>query len=227
MIDLLKRTGVPTLEIWDYTTDPIDVCVGIDHRAAGFEIGQYVAGLGYRNPVFVGISKGQDQRADSRLAGVRDAFTQVDPDIQVPAKRPEALKSYHAGFDSTMKLLEAQRPDVIFYLNDHMAFGGMMAAQRYGLSVPDDIGIVGFNSLDITNVLPVALTTVSTPRRVMGIIGARALLARIHGVTQPPCQSKSSRARQHVNSCKLPALGAQKLSITYRVARNGKIPKDE
>jgi LacI family gluconate utilization system Gnt-I transcriptional repressor len=78
--------------------------------------------------------------------------------------------------------LAGEQPDVIFYLNDHMAFGGQVACEAKGLSVPHDIGLVGFNALDLSGVLPVPLTTVKTPRRLMGITGARNLLARIHGV---------------------------------------------
>jgi len=173
---------VPTLEIWDYSANPIDVCVGIDHRDAGLQIGRYAVELGYRKPAFVGVSKGQDQRADARLDGIRRAFDELQTPVFVPAQRPEGLKSFEAGFDGTLNLLNHFTPDVVFYLNDHMAFGGMMAAEKRSLSVPDDLGVVGFNRLDITNVLPVTLTTVVTPRRLMGIMGARALLARIHGV---------------------------------------------
>jgi LacI family gluconate utilization system Gnt-I transcriptional repressor len=61
-----------------------------------------------------------------------------------------------------------------------------MACQTRGLSIPDDIGIIGFNSLDLASVLPKKLTTIRTPRRLMGITGARNLLARINGVSIQP-----------------------------------------
>ena len=53
-----------------------------------------------------------------------------------------------------------------------------------GMDVPGDIGIAGFNDLVLNAVLPLRLTTVRTPRRAMGVQGARALIARIHGVVQ-------------------------------------------
>ncbi|WP_420861584.1 LacI family DNA-binding transcriptional regulator [Algirhabdus cladophorae] len=180
--DILTRNKVPTLEIWDYSADPIDICVGIDHQAAGLQIGRYCVELGYRTPAFVGVSKGEDQRADTRLRGIRQAFEELQAPVFVRAQRPSGLKSFQAGYDGTLELLANYKPDVVFYLNDHMAFGGMMAAQKLGIDVPGEMGVVGFNGLDINNVLPVTLTTVITPRRLMGIMGARSLLARIHGV---------------------------------------------
>ncbi|WP_412770312.1 substrate-binding domain-containing protein [Rhizobium mesoamericanum] len=73
----------------------------------------------------------------------------------------------------------------MFYLNDHLAFGGLTACQSFGLQIPQDIGIVGFNALGLTKVLSVPVTTVCTPRRLMGVMGARNLLARIRGAKVP------------------------------------------
>jgi len=70
----------------------------------------------------------------------------------------------------------------VFCHSDHFAFAGMMACESMGLRVPDDIGIVGFNSLSINNVLPRRITTVETQRKEMGTIGARQLIARINGI---------------------------------------------
>lgn len=183
----LRATRVPTLEMWDCTDDPIDLCVGIDHTAAGRAIGAHVCALGYRRPAFVGVEAGHDLRADARLAGVRKAFAE-GAGVAVRAMQATRQVSFSAGFESTRWLLADgdARPDVVFYHSDHLAFGGMMALQAAGLSVPGEIGVVGFNGLNITGVLPVALTTVRTPRHQMGITGARQIVARLHGVSPEP-----------------------------------------
>ena len=174
---LLRAAKVPTLETWDHAPDPIDICVGMDHYAAGQQIGQYIYDLGYRAPAFVGVSVGRDTRADQRAAGIGQAFS--NDLIRIATTHENAFRMGAVG---TRDLLGAHRPDVIFYLNDHLAFGGMMAAQELGLNAPKDIGIVGFNALDLNTVLPVPLTTVRTPRRLLGVTGARNLLARLHGI---------------------------------------------
>lgn len=180
--DALRRAGVPTLQIWDVTDDPIDICVGIDHHAAGVEVAQFCMSLGYKRPGFVGIAEGRDTRAEARLVGFSQAYGRPDA---VMVGRSEDVNPFVAGKLGTEALLdrpEGARPDVLFYLNDHLAFGGLSACEARGLSVPRDLGIVGFNSLDLASVLPLPLTTVRTPRRTMGALGARQLLARIHGV---------------------------------------------
>lgn len=175
----LKLARVPVLEIWDYSPTPIDICVGIDHRAAGELLGRYVAGLGYVRPAFVGTEPARDLRAEKRWEGVRSAFGGG------PFQTLTQLHSnaFQAGMIGAQTILAEGRPDVIFFLNDHMAFGGMMACEALGLDIPGDIGIVGFNGLGLTSAMPISLTTALTPRRQMGIVGARNLLARVKGVT--------------------------------------------
>ena len=180
----LRRDGLPTLEIWDVTDDPIDICVGIDHFQAGRALGDYAAQLGYRRPVFIGMPEGLDRRADKRAAGLAQAFQAVGARglVRVGVEPNNAFIMGSQGFDS---LPRTDRPDVVFFLNDYMAFGGMMAAERSGLNVPGDIGIVGFNDLGLVSVLPRPITTMKSPRRQMGTVGARHLLSRLNNVSPP------------------------------------------
>ncbi len=174
---MLRDAKIPTLETWDYDPDPIDVVVGIDHVAAGAQLGTEIRKLGYEKPAFIGVARGHDARADKRLLGLRSVF-------EVPIARiaTKPANSFRMGSEAMHQLLQDHAPDVVFFLNDHMAFGGLIAAQSQGLKVPDDIGVVGFNALDLNTVLPIPLTTMQTPRRVMGVTGARRLLARLNGV---------------------------------------------
>lgn len=186
-VELLKASPIPVLEIWDHTDDPIDICVGIDHYKAGQMIGEHAVALGYERPAFVSAPRGHDTRADARLAGMRDVFARTKS-VSVLSARPMSDNSFSTGFDGTAELLQETAPDIICYLNDHMAFGGLMCCQMRGLSVPEDLGIVGFNQLDLASVLPKKLTTVRTLRRLMGITGATNLLARINGVPTEKCK---------------------------------------
>lgn len=181
-VELLKASPIPVLEIWDHTDHPIDICVGIDHYNAGQIIGEHAVALGYKRPAFVSAPRGHDTRADARLKGLRDVFTR-EKGTSVLSARPQTDNSFSTGFEGTALLLDDAPPDIICYLNDEMAFGGLMCCQARGRLVPEDIGIVGFNQLDLASVLPKKLTTVRTLRRLMGITGACNLLARINGVS--------------------------------------------
>ncbi len=179
----LKDAQIPTLEIWDYSADPIDVCVGIDHHAAGCVLATEALQLGYRKPAFVGTLSGLDLRADARLAGIREVFSAAGLG-PVHAARDATVRAFEAGFLGVKELCTDSdtRPDVIFFLNDFMTFGGLTACEELGLDVPGEIGLVGFNALSITDVLPRRMTTARTPRKLMGSTAARNLMARINGV---------------------------------------------
>ena len=178
----LLTAGIPTLEIWDVTSDPIDLCVGVDHRAAGRAMGRHLVSLGYRRPAYVGITRGRDPRAEKRLAGLQAAFAEVGATL-APEIRVEDAPSFGGGAAGAQRALDTapERPDLLCFLNDHMAFGGTMACAAQGLEIPRHIGVVGFNGLHINDVLPRQITTSITPRKLMGATGARLLVARILG----------------------------------------------
>lgn len=178
----LRRSGVPTLEIWDTAPDPIDICVGIDHEHAGYVAGVYARRLGYLRPAYVGALEGRDTRADKRLAGLSRAFGRT---LATSLNAEE--NAYKSGGEGALDLMGRDpAPDVIFFLNDHLAFGGLMACERAGILCPRDIGIVGFNGLDLATTIHLPMTTVRTPRRAIGVMGARNLLARINGLEVEP-----------------------------------------
>lgn len=187
--DRLSRMAMPVLEMWDVTDAPIDLCVGIDHHAAALELGRHVAALGYRRPAFVGAPEGLDPRADARVAGLACAFRDVGASLDRLASSGEsAFDTGARGF-----AMRARDTDVVFFHNDNGAFGGLAAAEAEGLSVPEDIGVAGFNGLRITKVMRRPLTTMETPRRQIGLTAAHRLLARLSGVRPPavtalPCR---------------------------------------
>lgn len=178
--ELLRKVEIPIVEIWDWRSDPIDICVGIDHQQSGFDLGRHVRDMGYRRPAFIGAPEGRDTRAERRLAGLSAAF-----DMDLILCRPTHGNAFEAGLLAGKDLLSADLPpDVIFCLNDHIAFGAIAACTLAGLDVPADIGVVGFNGLPLASVLPVPLTTMKTPRREMGVMAARAILARRNGIPE-------------------------------------------
>ncbi|MEM0989187.1 MAG: LacI family DNA-binding transcriptional regulator [Pseudomonadota bacterium] len=178
---LLRSAGIPVMELWDVTDDPIDMCVGLDHRLVGFDLGAHLLRLGYRRPAYIGIAPGRDWRSEKRRDGIADAFREAG--LPLEPIHVDAAPSFEAGYEGVLQALAlTTRPDVLCFLNDHLAFGGLMACEAEGLDVPRDIGVAGFNGLNITNVLPRRLTTSATPRALMGKTAARMLVAAVRGV---------------------------------------------
>ncbi|EFL90502.1 LacI family DNA-binding transcriptional regulator [Ahrensia sp. R2A130] len=185
----LRAARIPVLQIWDVTYDPIDICVGIDHEAAGHAMADHLLELGYRRPAYIGVRKGFDARAEKRAKGFKRGLAAAGVEL-VADKRISNARSFSAGEDGVTALLDEVpvETDAIYFMNDHMALGGIIACEARGMKIPDDIGIAGFNDLALNRVLPLRVTTSATPRSTMGSKGAQALIARIKGVKRDPVE---------------------------------------
>ncbi|WP_025762129.1 LacI family DNA-binding transcriptional regulator [Dyadobacter tibetensis] len=71
-------------------------------------------------------------------------------------------------------------PDAIFGANDQVAIGAMRVAKDRGLSIPQDIGLVGFDNSPITAYTFPSLTTVSRPGRKIGMEASRLFLNQLN-----------------------------------------------
>lgn len=84
-------------------------------------------------------------------------------------------------------LKEAPDTDAIFFCNDDLAQGALLAALRLGVAVPGRVAVTGFNNLPGSDQMLPPLTTVATPRVEIGERAAQMLMALMRGqpVEQP------------------------------------------
>jgi LacI family gluconate utilization system Gnt-I transcriptional repressor len=83
-----------------------------------------------------------------------------------------------------------EQPDVdaVFFCNDDLAQGALLAALRLGVAVPGRVAVAGFNDLTGSDQMLPALTTVRTPRAEIGHAAARMLLSLMNGdAVASPC----------------------------------------
>ena len=74
---------------------------------------------------------------------------------------------------------EANLPTAIFAVNDLLALGIIDAAENIGLSIPEDISLVGFDDIPYASLPKIRLTTVSQPKDHIGREAIRILLEKI------------------------------------------------
>ena len=73
-------------------------------------------------------------------------------------------------------LRRKERPSAVFAANDDMAAGIIMAAHRLGVSVPDELSVVGFDDSEIADKTWPALTTVRQPLLEYGAVAISRLI---------------------------------------------------
>jgi LacI family gluconate utilization system Gnt-I transcriptional repressor len=119
-----------------------------------------------------------DPRVMQRLAGYRDAMQQAnryDPTLEWLNPAPSSL----ALGAEMLEAIISQHEDVdaIFFCNDDLAQGGLLAALRLQLPVPQRVAIAGFNDLAGSAYMVPPLTTIRTPRVAIGEHAAAMLLS--------------------------------------------------
>jgi LacI family transcriptional regulator len=91
------------------------------------------------------------------------------------------------GYEGTKELLRLKdRPTAIFAANDLMAIGALQALREAGISVPDEIAIVGFDDISAASLVHPALTTIAQFPHKLGRRAAELLLDRLTGQVAGP-----------------------------------------
>ena len=85
------------------------------------------------------------------------------------------------GMRATEKLLSlSEPPDAIFAVSDHLAFGAVKSIRSHGLSVPENIGIVGFSNEEFSGDVTPSLTTVDQFSEALGAAAAEIMIDQLH-----------------------------------------------
>jgi LacI family transcriptional regulator len=141
---------------------------------------KHLVSLGHRRIAFVNGPEGWDAAAN-RLAGYHDELAASGIAFD-PALVYQGDWQVQSGYRIAQGLLAApERPTAVFAANDLMALGVIYAAQEIGLSVPNDVALVGYDDRDFTGFVRPALTTIQMPCEKLGQIAADSLLRLIKG----------------------------------------------
>jgi len=180
--DLLERSGIPYVLVWNPNEDSPHCSVGFDNRAAAKAMTEEVVAHGHlRVAMIAGVTEWND-RASERVSGVRQALSDRGLALETPYI-VEAAYSLEAGADAVKGLARLDpRPTAIICGNDVLAAGAILGLRELGIAVPDAISVVGYDDIDLAEVATPALTTVHVPHRRMGKAAAELLLGMIGNV---------------------------------------------
>ncbi|PUB15677.1 LacI family DNA-binding transcriptional regulator [Yoonia sediminilitoris] len=182
---MLAQAGIPVVEIMDVDGDPIDACVGISHRRAGRKMAEEIIAAGYKKIGFMGTKMPLDHRARKRFEG----FTRTLAAAGIEIADREFYSGGSAlakGREMTAKMIE-RTPDLdfLYYSNDMIGAGGLLYLLENGVDVPGQIGLAGFNGVELLDGLPRQLATMDACRKEIGTKAAQIIAAR-HAGNHPP-----------------------------------------
>ncbi len=155
----LQTLGHPFVRLGTEHPEAAGTRISIDDKQAAFEMTAHLISLGHKH---IGFIKGHlnYEAATHRFEGYNEALTasklMINPDYVV-----QGDFSYASGLSATETLLALPNPPTaIFASNDEMASGGLAAAYKKGLRVPDAISIAGFDDSPIATAVYPQLTTI-------------------------------------------------------------------
>lgn len=178
---MLRASGIPVVEIMDVDGTAIDSVVGISHRRAGSQMAQAIIKAGYRRIAFLGTKMPLDHRARKRFEGFTETLAKAGIEIEDREfySGGSALKK---GREMTRDVL-ARSPDLdfIYYSNDLIGAGGLLYLTEQGIDIPGQVGLAGFNGVDLIKGLPRELATMDSCRQEIGRRAAELIVARATG----------------------------------------------
>jgi len=162
--------GIPSVHIDNAkaAAEGMDHLYRLGHRRIGIVTGPLVS------PLSRDRLRGATTRA--RAEGTEQDFVIMHGDFSIEsgAIAAERLLSRH------------ERPTAVFCFNDEMALGVVNVAREWGLRVPDDLSVIGFDDIRFSQHMDPPLTTIAQPMREIGEGTVRLLLDILSGKTVGP-----------------------------------------
>lgn len=170
---MLKKLGIPVMEMWDYRPDPIDMLVGFSNAEGGRLLGQHFRERGYRVVAYVGRTQ---DRGALRLQGFAEGFGRM-PDLVLPLEGSRTSADGMAALDAVLGQLP--KCEAVFFGTDLLAVGAVLRARQRGIGVPSQVAVAGYGDLDVSGQLATPLTTVHVSSYEMGRAAGTMLLKRL------------------------------------------------
>lgn len=157
--------------------------VKTDNKMGGKKVAKYLLGLGHIRIAHISGPK-HDFNAVERKMGFMEALQEKGISLN-PSYMKLGDWQIESGHREAKQLLTLnERPTAIFCANDHMAVGAMQAVEEFGLQIPQDVSIVGFDNIEICSFVSPKLTTMEQSLDQMAIMAVQEVLRQIREGTE-------------------------------------------
>lgn len=176
--------------------------IDINNRLAAAAAVDYLIGLGHRDIGMIVQGPLSYFAARDRFEGFQSAMAAAGLGVRERWVR-EADLSEESGHRAMTEILAGRaRPSAVFCGNDVVAYGAMQAIADAGLSIPDDISLVGFDDDRLSRYVNPPLTTMATPATGLGAEAARTLINLLSGLEPPDSKARLRTSLSLRNSCR-------------------------
>lgn len=158
--------------------------IEVDNVRGGFLATKHLIDAGYKKLAFIGGNENSFSDSE-RKEGFKLALNKYKLKMEDCLIINGSFNS-KSGYDIMLRLIESGNiPDAVFAGNDVIALGVLDCAQKHGLRVPEDIGIIGFDDIPYANLPQIQLTTVAQPKYQMGKYAIEMLIRELRDKQKP------------------------------------------
>lgn len=182
LVDSIRLRGCPVICIaGGDDVRPFAATVGINDRAAGFEVTRHLIDLGHRKFGYIKGSSGH-LSASERYDGFLDALKSAGIPPADAIVEPGNF-TFQSGIEAAQRILgRSNRPTALVCANDDMAAGALLAIHKMGLEIPRDISVTGFDDTPVSEIVWPPLTTVHQPLKQIGQRAVDLLIDAINAI---------------------------------------------
>ncbi|MFJ5965279.1 catabolite control protein A [Bacillus sp. NPDC093026] len=174
-VEEFKRSPVPIVLAASVEEQGKTPSVNINYEQAIYDSVQLLVEKGHKRIAFVSGPLSEPINSVRKLAGYKRALEEagIAFDDRLVA---EGDYSYDSGIEAIANLLEqSDRPTAVIAATDEMALGVIHGAQDRGVSIPEDLEIIGFDNTRLSLMVRPQLTTVVQPTYDIGAVAMRLL----------------------------------------------------
>lgn len=156
-----RDAGVPVVHSFGrYSSNPKVHVVGIDNVECGRMAARELVARGYRRVAFLGGPEAATSTQDRQMGFLSELA--LHPEIRTSHSFAHAY-SFEAGRQEMAALLREEPAEAYFCGDDVLSIGALSAIADAGLRVPEDIGIIGLNDMEMAGWQNIGLTTIRQP----------------------------------------------------------------
>lgn len=178
----MRQRGTPSVVTGQRPSNSDQPSVSAGDAAGGYLAARHLLEIGRRRIAFVG-GPFNVQQVSERFDGASQAVREF-PDASLSVLRADD-RTMNAGFAAGVELATRRDslPDAVFAVNDLVGLGVVRGLTSFGVEVPRDVAVIGFDGDEIAAVAAIPLSTISTPGDTIGETALDLLLQEL-GVSE-------------------------------------------
>lgn len=172
----------PVISICPFVSQKHTITVNIDYETSMFEILEYFKSKGVDSVGYLG-EKNTPEKLDAFENQMLKTYGAYDKELEIVTESRFEM----GGYKAMEELLQKEKlPRALICAYDYFAIGAIRCLLDHGLSVPEDMAIVGIDNIPVARYLNPPLTSISSRREVMCKTATDAIIKLLHneGVEQ-------------------------------------------